>query len=73
MATTSAVCRLAVLTPAPSPLASGRRRPAAPFWAASRPSSLSAASRGRVLCLAASAPASSTDAGQDRLQKVTAA
>ncbi|KAM0823456.1 hypothetical protein ACQ4PT_070862 [Festuca glaucescens] len=70
MATATAVSRLAVLAPGTSPLASGRRRPSAPFPAASRPRALSAASRGRVLCLAASAPASSTDAGQDRLQKV---
>jgi hypothetical protein len=73
MATATAVSRLAVLAPGTSPLASGRRRPAVPFPTASRPRVLSAASRGRVLCLAASAPASSTDAGQDRLQKVPSA
>ncbi|CAM0946723.1 unnamed protein product [Alopecurus aequalis] len=70
MATTTAVSRLAVLAPVPLPLAPGRRRPSTPFPAAPRPRALSASSRGRVICLAAPAAASSTDAGQDRLQKV---
>ncbi|KAK3156042.1 hypothetical protein QOZ80_2AG0102040 [Eleusine coracana subsp. coracana] len=67
---TATTSRLAVLTPRPAP---GRRRlEPTPF----RARAVSAASRGRFLCLAAPAPApappssSTTDAGQDRLQKV---
>ncbi|OEL38703.1 Translation factor GUF1-like protein, chloroplastic [Dichanthelium oligosanthes] len=70
---TATASRLAVLAPRPLPPAPGRRRHApATGCAPSRPRALSAAPRGRVLCLAAPAPAaaSTTDAGQDRLQKV---
>uniref|UniRef100_A0A0E0JVS2 Translation factor GUF1 homolog, mitochondrial n=1 Tax=Oryza punctata TaxID=4537 RepID=A0A0E0JVS2_ORYPU len=70
---TATASRLAVPAPRPSPLAPGRRRPAALPSAPSRPLALfAAAPRGRVVCPAApaSSPASTTDAGQDRLQKV---
>nr|CAB3445647.1 unnamed protein product [Digitaria exilis] len=70
---TATASRLAVLAPRPLAPSAGRRRHApAPGGAPSRPRALSAAPRGRVLCLAApaSAAASTTDAGQDRLQKV---
>uniref|UniRef100_A0A0E0CFV3 Translation factor GUF1 homolog, mitochondrial n=1 Tax=Oryza meridionalis TaxID=40149 RepID=A0A0E0CFV3_9ORYZ len=70
---TATASRLAVPAPRTSPHAPGRRRPAAPLPSAPpRPRALSAAPRGRVVCPAApaSSPASTTDAGQDRLQKV---
>lgn len=72
---TATASRLAVLAPRPLPPASGRRRHApTPGCGPSRPRGLYAAPRGRVPCLAAPAPAaaSTTDAGQDRLQKVAA-
>jgi hypothetical protein len=76
MATATATAsRLAVLAPRPSRPAPGRRRHApATGRGPPLPRSLYAAPRGRVLCLAAPAPAaaSTTDAGQDRLQKVAA-
>ncbi|KAF0936047.1 hypothetical protein E2562_038354 [Oryza meyeriana var. granulata] len=69
---TATASRLAVPAPRLSPLAPGRRRPAGFFSAPTRQRALSADSRGRVVCPAApaSAPASTADAGQDRLQKV---
>uniref|UniRef100_A0A0E0G1I7 Translation factor GUF1 homolog, mitochondrial n=1 Tax=Oryza nivara TaxID=4536 RepID=A0A0E0G1I7_ORYNI len=70
---TATASRLAVPAPRTSPHAPGRRRPAAPLPSTPpRPRALSAAPRGRVVCPAApaSSPASTTDAGQDRLQKV---
>ncbi|XP_015688460.2 translation factor GUF1 homolog, chloroplastic [Oryza brachyantha] len=70
---TATASRLAVPAPRPSQPSQGRRRPAAFSSAPSRQrAALSAASRGRVVCPAApaSAPASTADAGQDRLQKV---
>ncbi|KAG0531776.1 hypothetical protein BDA96_04G051400 [Sorghum bicolor] len=73
MATGATASRLAVLAPRPLAPAPGRRRHApAPGCGPSRPRGLHAAPRGRVLCLAAPAPAapSTTDAGQDRLRKV---
>ncbi|CAD6248041.1 unnamed protein product [Miscanthus lutarioriparius] len=74
MATATATAsRLAVLAPRPLLPAPGRRRHVpAPGCGHSRPRGLYAAPRGRVICLAAPAPAapSTTDAGQDRLQKV---
>ena len=75
MATGATASRLAVLAPRPLAPAPGRRRHApAPGCGPSRPRGLHAAPRGRVLCLAAPAPAapSTTDAGQDRLRKVAA-
>ena len=72
---TATASGLAVLAPRPLLPAPGRRRQAPALGCGpSRPRGLYAAPRGRVLCLAAPAPVapSTTDAGQDRLQKVAA-